>query len=127
MRLRGRDLVIVSLPAVIIAVLGVFVGWIVDPGYTGDAMTAVVLTLPPVLFTVWFTVWISRQHSGGVFFGMSAGMLLKAIFAVGGGAALFFGTDWYVTRGVSLWVWVIVAYLATLTVEVVVMTRRLNA
>ena len=58
--------------------------------------------------------------------GMLVGVILRGMVIVGGAAGLFFGTDLYVARGMSLWVWLIGVYLSTLAVETVLLGRALR-
>jgi len=57
---------------------------------------------------------------------MLFGVLLRGLAIVGGGAILFFGTDVYDARGMSLWAWLIGVYLSTLAVETVLLGRALR-
>lgn len=57
---------------------------------------------------------------------MLLGVVLRALAVVGGGMALYLCTDWYRTRGVALWVWLIGVYLSTIAVEIALQVRALG-
>jgi hypothetical protein len=117
---------ILGLPSLAALALGLAIGTVVEWGFVVDALAAVALVLPVTLLTHTVTERWRRRDPAGAFYGMLIGVVLRAVAIIGGGAALFLGTDEFAARGASLWAWVIGVYLSTLAVELAELVRRLR-
>jgi dipeptide/tripeptide permease len=88
------------------------------------AFTAIALTLPTAMICVWWVQKAQRHpEPKTVVFAILASTLLKIVVAFGGGCALMLGTQWASANGLALGLWIAVAYLSLLTVEVFVLAK----
>lgn len=119
-----RKTLTLCVPSIAALIVGVAIGVFVDAGNFLDSVTSVALVLPVTLVSHTLTLWLRQRSAAGAFFGLLAGVIVRALVIVGGGAVLYLLTDLYVPRGVALWVWVIGVYLSTLAVELSSLTTQ---
>ncbi len=82
---------------------------------------AVLLCLPPMAATLVWVAWAQTKSVQDQLVAMAGGTGLRMFFVLGGGMVLFLAVPYF--RGqVVFWIWVLVAYLATLGLDVVLMT-----
>jgi len=90
-------------------------------GYAG--LAASLLCVPAGFVTVWGTGRLARRTKFAGLIGMAAGMVLRTVVAVGGGAVLFFAVPAFREMTYGFWAWVVAAYLATLAAETAILAR----
>jgi hypothetical protein len=87
-----------------------------------DAIIAVLLTLPWMLCTLLLILRLHRRAPAGAFVGMTVGMIVKGAIAIAGGLAWMV----YAERPWTFLLWLALAYLVHLAVEIVIATRLLR-
>jgi hypothetical protein len=112
-----KDVLWLLLPAGVVLLAGVGIGVAVGWSHTLAAAVAVGLTLPVGLFAFWFTGWLIARHPFGGLLGMTVGVAVRTLVAVGGGVIAFLALPALKELGLGFWVWLLVAYLSGLIVD----------
>jgi hypothetical protein len=119
-----QDVLWLILPAGVVLLAGAGVGAAVGWGHTLAAVVAVGLTLPGGLFAFWFTGWLIARHPFGGLLGMTVGVAVRILVAVGGGVVAFLALPALKELGLGFWVWLLVAYLSGLIVDTGLLAGR---
>ncbi len=90
-----------------------------------DTASAGVLCLAPMAATMIWCHWAFGGSPEQQLTAVLGGTSVRLVFVIAGGIGLFFAVD-MLHRDAFL-IWVVVFYLATLTLEVVLIARRQNA
>jgi hypothetical protein len=108
-----------------LAILGLagLVGWIWNPLHAYAGVVAVLLCIPPAFVTVWGTGWLTTRTKYAGLVGMTVGMAIRTVSALGGGVAAFWAVTPFREMKYGFWAWVLGTYLATLVAETVVLAR----
>jgi hypothetical protein len=118
-----RDAFVLLVPGVFVLAIAVPFGLADDPVHLLAACVAIGLSIPPAFGTYWFTRWLAGRYPLGGVIGMLAGTMIRVVIAVGGGAAVYFLTSAFRDARLGFWIWVLVAYLATLIAETILLAR----
>lgn len=119
-----NDVLWLLAPAAAVLLAGVGFGAGLGWSHTLAAAVAVGLTLPVGLFAFWFTGWLISRHPFGGLLGLSVGLAVRAVAAVGGGLIAYLSVSPLKELGLGFWVWLLVAYLSGLIVDTGLMAGR---
>ena len=119
-----RDVLWLLLPAGVVLLAGVGVGAGFGWEHTQAAVVAVALTFPVGLSAFWFTGWLMARHPLGGLLGMTIGIAVRAVVAVGGGLVAYLTVSQLKELGLGFWVWLLVAYLSGLIVDTGLLAGR---
>ncbi len=121
-------LLVVGLPLAIGALVAIPVGLIRGPAQWGLAGTAFGLCVLPGLVVVAVGDYLIRTSPYGQLLALVVGTFVRLVAAFGGGVVIFLLAG-PVDRAdrIAFWLWVLFAYIATLTVETALMAGPLRA
>ncbi len=119
-----RDVLWLTLPAAVVLLAGVVAGPVGGWNHPLAAGVVVALTLPVGLFAFWFTGWLIARHPFGGLLGMTVGVAVRTLVAVGGGVGAFLLVPALNDLGGGFWVWLLVAYLSGLIVDTGLLAGR---
>ena len=83
---------------------------------------ALVLCLVPTAATLWWAASSFQGPPEPQLVAVMGGMGVRVLVVLGGGMALYFLEPYFHQAG--FWIWVVVAYLFTLTLEIVILLGR---
>jgi hypothetical protein len=86
---------------------------------------AIGLTVPAGVVTLLATAWLDNTSPYGRVVSLFVGTFVRLVIGFGGGVLVFFAAG-ETFRGdpVSFWIWLLCAYLITLTLEMVLLVRK---
>jgi hypothetical protein len=87
-----------------------------------QSAVATVVCLVPASLTFWWTGWTMDRSPEQQLLGVLGGTLVRMGFVAGVGVLGYFSLT--ILREDSFWIWLIVFYLATLALEVVLLSKR---
>ena len=119
-----RRAAVLATPALAVAAAGGIAGLIAGPTHWLAAASAVVLCVLPAFGTFWLTTFLTARTPFGGLIGMTVGVAVRVLFAVGGGMAVFFGTGAFDDAKLGFWLWILSTYLATLVAETALIAGR---
>ena len=119
-----RQAAVLAAPAVMVIAVGAVVGLIAGPVHGLAAAAAVGLCVVPAFGTFWLTTYLTAKYPFGGLIGMTVGVAVRLVVAVGGGMAVYFGTDAFGDARLGFWLWILSTYLATLVAETALIAGR---
>lgn len=117
-----------TVAAVAVAVVGP-VGLAFGAGHWWCGAVGFCIALMPAVATLWLTLWFMRQSPYGMLLGLAVGTAVRLAATLGIAFAVFAAArsdgEWAAVLGHPLrfWLWVLVGYLAAMTVETVLLVR----
>lgn len=120
-------LLMIGLPLLIGGVVAVPIGWVRGPMQWTFAAIAFGLCLVPGLVVLAVSDYLIQTSPFGRILAVFIGTFVRLVVAFGGGVVVFLlaGPDDRVDR-IAFWLWVLFAYLTTLTVETALMAGPLR-
>jgi DNA-binding transcriptional LysR family regulator len=119
-----RQAAVLAVPAVVVlaaaAAVGSASGWV----HLAAAGVAVGLCVPPAFGTFWLTRWLAARHPLGMVIGMAVGVAARLFVAFAGGAVVFVLTGPFREMTLGYWLWLLFAYLTTLSAETALLARH---
>jgi hypothetical protein len=115
---------VLAAPAAAGAVVGGIAGLVAGAAHWLAAAAAIVLCVLPAFGTFWLTTALMRRTPFGGLIGMTVGVAVRMLVAVGGGAAVYFGTGAFEGAKLGFWLWILSTYLATLVAETALIAGR---
>lgn len=111
-------------PGVVVAVAGGIAGLVAGPAYWLAAAAAIGLCVVPAFGTFWLSTFLTARSPFGGLIGMTVGVAVRIVVAVGGGMAVYFGTAAFEDAKLGFWLWILSTYLATLVAETALIAGR---
>lgn len=86
------------------------------------------LAIPPAVITLWLALWMGKKYRFGLLYALLLGPVIRLPVVLGAAGAIYYvalhESKWVdYTEPLTFWIWVLVAYIATLAVETVLLTR----
>jgi hypothetical protein len=119
-----RQAAVLTVPGVVVLGLATLVGSFAGWEHLTTATVAVGLTVPPAFGTFWLTRWMAARHPQGGVVGMLVGTAIRLLVAFAGGAAVFVLAGAFWESKLGFWLWLLLAYLATLFAETALLARQ---
>ena len=123
-----RAAALVAVPTLVGLLTAGPAGAVYGPRHWGLAAVAFGLCVPPGLATFALVEYLARTSPFGGLYGLMLGTAVRVLVGFGGGAAWLFLAGPTDPRGkVAFLVWLLVAYLATLVAETVLLAKPVSA
>lgn len=120
-----RALLLLCLPILLLGLVAIPLGFFLGPYQWLCFGVAIGLTVPAGLVTLLTTSWLNNSSQFGNVVALFVGTFVRLVTGFGGGVILFLvsGRTFRVDP-VSFWLWLLVAYLVALTIEIVLLVRK---
>ena len=117
--------ILLGMPILIIGIVAVPLGLLRGSYQWLCSGVAIGLTVPAGLVTLFATAWLNKTSPFGRFVAVFLGSFVRLFVGLGGGLVVFFasGSTFRVDM-VSFWLWLMIAYLITLTIETILLIRQ---
>lgn len=119
-----RQAAVLAAPALVVALAGGIAGLVAGPVHWLAAAAAVGLCVVPAFGTLWLTTFLTARSPFGGLIGMTVGVFVRLVVAVGGGMAVYFGAGAFDDAKLGFWLWILSTYLATLVAETALIAGR---
>jgi hypothetical protein len=120
-----RAAILLFAPILLLGIAAIPLGLLRGPYQWICFAVAVVLTVPAGLVTLFASVWLTNASPYGRIVSLFLGTFVRLAVGVGGGVAVFFSAgSTFRVDPMSFWLWLLGAYLITLTIEMVLLVRK---
>jgi hypothetical protein len=120
-----QALLLLGLPILIVGLVATPLGLLRGSYQWLCSGVAIGLTVPAGLVTLLAIAWLKKTSPYGVVAALFLGTFVRLVVGFGGGLLVFLASgSTFRVDPVSYWLWLLGAYLTTLTIETVLMARQ---
>jgi hypothetical protein len=120
-----QAVILLGLPMVIVGLAAIPLGYLLSPYQWLCSGIALSLTVPAGLVTLVASARISKASIYGKVVSLFLGTLVRLVVGFGGGLLVFFASGpTFRVDPMSFWLWLMAAYLITLTIETVLLSQQ---